>query len=150
MQQKRDPQNSQNRRLLREAFLEGNPPSHSDLKMTCRGPGQPPHENLNRQRKPPTRTTMGGSAGCRGGGTSSPCGQVVLKKRSHMIRKFVHGRAETPSQSIPAWTPNHPAQDGPLLGDPSSGWLRWSTRARKHPNHNKAVPIWGGGVHGGS
>ncbi|MPD02801.1 hypothetical protein E2C01_098406 [Portunus trituberculatus] len=40
MQQKRDPEkNSQNRRLLREALVEGNPPFHSDLKMTSRGPG---------------------------------------------------------------------------------------------------------------
>ncbi|MPC70331.1 hypothetical protein E2C01_064575 [Portunus trituberculatus] len=37
--------NSQNRRLL-EALVEGNPPSHPDLKMTSREPGQPPHENL--------------------------------------------------------------------------------------------------------
>ncbi|MPC52533.1 hypothetical protein E2C01_046404 [Portunus trituberculatus] len=35
MQQKCVPQkNSQNRRLLWEAFVEGNPPSYSDLKMT--------------------------------------------------------------------------------------------------------------------
>ncbi|MPD05367.1 hypothetical protein E2C01_101106 [Portunus trituberculatus] len=47
MQQKRDPQkNSQNRRLLRDALVEGNPPSHSDLKMTSCVPGQPHHENL--------------------------------------------------------------------------------------------------------
>ncbi|MPD01666.1 hypothetical protein E2C01_097204 [Portunus trituberculatus] len=47
MQQKYIPQkNSQNRRLLREALVKGNPPSHSDLKMTSRGPGQPPQENL--------------------------------------------------------------------------------------------------------
>ncbi|MPC80019.1 hypothetical protein E2C01_074582 [Portunus trituberculatus] len=31
--------NSQNRRLLREALVEGNPPSHSDLKMMSRGQG---------------------------------------------------------------------------------------------------------------
>ncbi|MPD06715.1 hypothetical protein E2C01_102539 [Portunus trituberculatus] len=47
MQHKYVPQkNSQNRRLLREALVEGNPPSYSDLKMTSRGPGEPPHENL--------------------------------------------------------------------------------------------------------
>ncbi|MPC91456.1 hypothetical protein E2C01_086494 [Portunus trituberculatus] len=47
MQQKCVPQkNSQNRRLLWEALEEGNPPSYSDLKMTSRGQGQPPHENL--------------------------------------------------------------------------------------------------------
>ncbi|MPC71395.1 hypothetical protein E2C01_065672 [Portunus trituberculatus] len=40
MQQKCVPQkNSKNRRLLREALVEGNPPSHSDLKMTSHGPG---------------------------------------------------------------------------------------------------------------
>ncbi|MPD06630.1 hypothetical protein E2C01_102454 [Portunus trituberculatus] len=38
--------NSLNRRLLQEALVEGNPPSHSDLKMTSRGPGEPPHKNL--------------------------------------------------------------------------------------------------------
>ncbi|MPC50476.1 hypothetical protein E2C01_044305 [Portunus trituberculatus] len=65
MQQKYVPQkNSQNRRLLREALVEGNPPPYSDLKMTSRGPGQG---------KPPTGTTMGVSAGYRGRGTSSPC-----------------------------------------------------------------------------
>ncbi|MPC51029.1 hypothetical protein E2C01_044866 [Portunus trituberculatus] len=47
MQQKCIPQkNSQNMRLLWEALVEGNPPTYSDLKMTSRGPGQPPHENL--------------------------------------------------------------------------------------------------------
>ncbi|MPC51169.1 hypothetical protein E2C01_045010 [Portunus trituberculatus] len=35
------------------------------------------------------------------------------KKKPHMMRMFVHNRAETPSQSIPAWTPNHPTQDDP-------------------------------------
>ncbi|MPD06813.1 hypothetical protein E2C01_102641 [Portunus trituberculatus] len=41
MQQKYVPQkNSQNRRLLRKVLVEGNPPSHSDLKMTSRGPEQ--------------------------------------------------------------------------------------------------------------
>ncbi|MPD01416.1 hypothetical protein E2C01_096943 [Portunus trituberculatus] len=77
MQQKYVPQkNSQNRRLLREALVEGNP-SHSDMKMTSRGPGQIPHENLTvflcftiyiklhkkwllGQGKPPTGTTRGG------------------------------------------------------------------------------------------
>ncbi|MPC50536.1 hypothetical protein E2C01_044365 [Portunus trituberculatus] len=40
MQQKCDPQkNSQNRRLLREVLVDGNPLSHSDLKITSRGPG---------------------------------------------------------------------------------------------------------------
>ncbi|MPC80373.1 hypothetical protein E2C01_074951 [Portunus trituberculatus] len=38
-----------------------------------------------------------------------------------MIRKFVHDRAETPSQSIPAWTPNHPAQDSPYWAIPPVG-----------------------------
>ncbi|MPC45896.1 hypothetical protein E2C01_039603 [Portunus trituberculatus] len=38
--------NSQNKRLLWEALVEGNPPPYSDLNMTSRGPGQPPHENL--------------------------------------------------------------------------------------------------------
>ncbi|MPC48809.1 hypothetical protein E2C01_042592 [Portunus trituberculatus] len=46
MQQKCIPQNSQNRRLLWETLMEGNPPSYSDLKMTSRRPDQPPHENL--------------------------------------------------------------------------------------------------------
>ncbi|MPC50641.1 hypothetical protein E2C01_044470 [Portunus trituberculatus] len=59
MQQKYVPQkNSQNRRLLWEALVEGNPPSYSDLKMTPRRP-----------------------------------------------------ELRLPSQSIPAWTPIHPAQD---------------------------------------
>ncbi|MPC61586.1 hypothetical protein E2C01_055660 [Portunus trituberculatus] len=97
MQQKRDPQkNSQNRRLLREALVEGNP-SHLDLKMTSRGPG-----------KPPTGSTMGGSTGCRGRGTSSPCG--------------------------PARIHNYPSQVGPYWAIPPAGGLRWSTGSLRR-NH---------------
>ncbi|MPC58596.1 hypothetical protein E2C01_052603 [Portunus trituberculatus] len=69
MQHKYVPQkNSQNRKLLREALAEGNPPSHSYLKMTSRGPELRP-----------------------------------------------------PFQSILAWTPNHPAQDGPYWAIPPAG-----------------------------
>ncbi|MPC43786.1 hypothetical protein E2C01_037438 [Portunus trituberculatus] len=40
----------------------------------------------------------------------------------HMMRMFVHDRAETPlSQSIPAWTPNHPSQDDPYWAIPPAG-----------------------------
>ncbi|MPC18304.1 hypothetical protein E2C01_011184 [Portunus trituberculatus] len=39
-QQRYVPQkDSQSRKLLREALVEGNPPFYSDLKMTSRGPG---------------------------------------------------------------------------------------------------------------
>ncbi|MPD00788.1 hypothetical protein E2C01_096287 [Portunus trituberculatus] len=42
----RPSEGQKSRKLLWEALLEGNPPPYSDLKMTSRGPGQPPHENL--------------------------------------------------------------------------------------------------------
>ncbi|MPC96921.1 hypothetical protein E2C01_092202 [Portunus trituberculatus] len=66
---------------------------------------------------------MGGSAGCLGQGTSSPCGPIVEKKVPH--------DAECLST---APLPKHPSLDTqpsstgrPLLGDPSSGWFRLST-----------------------
>ncbi|MPC62809.1 hypothetical protein E2C01_056898 [Portunus trituberculatus] len=69
MQHKYVPQkNSQNRRLLWEAHVEGNPPFHTYLRMTSRGPELRPT-----------------------------------------------------SQSIPAWTPNHPAQNGPYWAIPEAG-----------------------------
>ncbi|MPC89351.1 hypothetical protein E2C01_084293 [Portunus trituberculatus] len=93
MQQKYVPQkNFQNRRLLWEALVEGNPPPYSDLKMTSATSREPecflcfPIKNshtkdwLQGEGKPPTGTTMGESAGCRGRGTSSPCGPIVWKK----------------------------------------------------------------------
>ncbi|MPC51532.1 hypothetical protein E2C01_045379 [Portunus trituberculatus] len=68
-QQRRVPQkNSQSRKLLWEALVEGNPPPYSDLKMTSRGP-----------------------------------------------------ELRTPSQSIPAWTPNHPTEDDPSWAIPPAG-----------------------------
>ncbi|MPC65855.1 hypothetical protein E2C01_059992 [Portunus trituberculatus] len=46
----------------------------------------------------------------------------LKKKRHHMMRMFVHDGAETPpSQSISAWTPNHPKQDDPYGAIPPAG-----------------------------
>ncbi|MPC58660.1 hypothetical protein E2C01_052668 [Portunus trituberculatus] len=86
MQQKCVPQkNSQNRRLLWEALVEGNPPSYSDVKMTS---GHPPHEKLIQT---VTQKISSSSKGNHLLGRqweralvdvdhASPCGPVVLKK----------------------------------------------------------------------
>ncbi|MPD02629.1 hypothetical protein E2C01_098224 [Portunus trituberculatus] len=97
MEQKYVPQkNSQNRRLLREALVEGNPPSNLALKMTTsRGPGQPPHENLDyngRERWLPWK------------GYLVPMRTSRFKKKSAL--SFVNDRAETPPPK--ASYPGHP------------------------------------------
>ncbi|MPC54470.1 hypothetical protein E2C01_048388 [Portunus trituberculatus] len=44
-----------------------------------------------------------------------------------MMRMFVHDRAETPFPKHPSLDTQPSSTEGPLLGDPSSGWLSWST-----------------------
>ncbi|MPC91929.1 hypothetical protein E2C01_086994 [Portunus trituberculatus] len=109
MQQKCVPQkNFQNRRLLWEALVEGNPPPYSDLKMTSRGPGQQPHENLNLHKKmaPWARETTywdynGRERWLPWTGYLVPMRTSRFKNRPHMIRMFVHDRDETTTLKHP-------------------------------------------------
>ncbi|MPC95461.1 hypothetical protein E2C01_090673 [Portunus trituberculatus] len=88
MPQKCVPQkNSQNRKLLWEALVEGNPPSHSDLKMTSRGPGA---------RETSYWDYNGSERWLPWTGYLVPMRTSRFKQRTHMMRMFVHDRAETP------------------------------------------------------
>ncbi|MPC35947.1 hypothetical protein E2C01_029387 [Portunus trituberculatus] len=109
-----------------------------------RGPGQPPHENLrvffcfpiskqeHKRLAPRTRKVTywdynGIECWLPWTGYLVPIQTNRFNKRPHMMRMFVHDRAETPLLKHPTLDTQPFSTGWPLLGDPSSGWLRWST-----------------------
>ncbi|MPC48434.1 hypothetical protein E2C01_042207 [Portunus trituberculatus] len=111
-----------------EALVERNPLPYSDLKMTSCGPGQPPHENLMILFCFPISIKGKGNWDYNGSerwlpwtGYLVPIRTSRLKKRPHMMRMFVHNRAETTLPKHPSLYTQPSNTRRPLLGDPSSG-----------------------------
>ncbi|MPC35965.1 hypothetical protein E2C01_029404 [Portunus trituberculatus] len=124
--------NTQNKRLLWEALLEGNPPFYSDLKMTSRRPGSREttywDDNGNERWLPWT-------------GYLVPMRTNRFKRRPHMMRMFVNDRAETPLPKHPSLNTQPSSTGRPLLGDPYSGWLRWSTGSLRRNLTSMGSPL---------
>ncbi|MPD02953.1 hypothetical protein E2C01_098562 [Portunus trituberculatus] len=123
---------SQNRRLLLEALVEENSPSHSDLKMTSRGP-------VTQKMAPGAKETTYWDDNRRERwlpwtGYLVPMRTSRFKKKPHMIRMFVHDRVETSLSKHPSLDTQPSSTGRPLMGDPSSGWLLWSTGSLRR-NH---------------
>ncbi|MPD02383.1 hypothetical protein E2C01_097961 [Portunus trituberculatus] len=89
------------KRLLREALVEGNPSSHSDLKMTSREPGAREttywDDNGSEHWVPWTGYLVPMRTNC------------FKKKAPHDAKSLSMTELRPPSQSIPAWTPNQAA-----------------------------------------